>query len=125
MAEIQIVYREYYCHLDSSEHCMQCYTAAAEDKGCPDYNDGEKYNVREDGVRVIPFGDCFYARVRHIYKGLCAKNYLIKPFEDPYNPHLNCMVVTVGKNTYHCDKVILNGECIYNDLDDSEGKSSP
>ena len=125
MAEIQIAYREYYCLLDSPEHCMQCHTAAAEDMGCRNYDDGEKYRIREDGARVIPFGDCYYARIRHIYKGLCAKNYTIEPFEDTYNPHLNCMNVTVGKSTYDCDRVILNGECIYNDLIDNEGESSP
>lgn len=121
MAEIQIVYREYYCAADYPKFCTQCYTQFAKDLGCPCYDDGtsfEKYIIRKDGTREIPFGDCFRSRVRHIYKGLSAKNYEIEPFEDTYNPFFNCMHVKIGKKEYECDRVILNGDCIYNNLTD-------
>lgn len=123
MADIQIVYREYYCYCDRLEHCTQCHTEYAKDVGCSSYNDGEAYIIREDGRKVIPFGDCWYARIRHKYKGLSAKKYEIEPFEDAFNPRFNCMLVRIGKNEYECDRVILNGECIYNDLTDNVAES--
>lgn len=123
MAELQFVYRnEYYCELDPivscsaagrSPHCMQCYTAAAKDIGCSEYYDGN------NNPRVIPFGDCKHAKIKYAYKGVSVKKYdICKSMDDPWNPHLECMEVTVGGITYECEKVILNGECIYNEWDD-------
>jgi hypothetical protein len=118
MAEIQIVYREYGCRFDDcyvgmkSPHCMQCHTMAAKDLGCVDFDDGN------DNPHVIPFGDCKNAIIKHRYKGCTVKNYEMKEFYDTYNMHLNCMEVTIGKITYDCDKVVLNGKCIYDELED-------
>lgn len=33
--------------------------------------------------------------------------------EDDYNPHLNCMNVTIRGKTYKCTKVKLDGETVY------------
>ena len=52
-----------------------------------------------------------------------SKKYEIEPFEDAFNPGFNCMLVRIGKNEYECDKVILNGECIYNNLIDNVAES--
>lgn len=116
MAEIQLVYRKYCCRYQgfSCDYSMQCHTAAASDVGCELF----KKDVITDA--------CKFADIKHKYKGLSAKAYDIEPSEhDPYNPHLDCMIVKIGKNEYECDKVILNGECIYNNLIDNEGESSP
>ena len=44
----------------------------------------------------------------------------MEEFSDPYNPHLDHMEVTLGRKTYDCVKVVLDGKCIYNNYDDEE-----
>lgn len=113
MAEIQIEYSEGYCELQYSHfgckdnYCMQCHTGAASDLGCDGYDEGE-YDAD-----TIPFGDCIHAKFRTKYKGMSVKRYEIEPFEDDYNPHLNCMILSTGRKDYYCDKIILDGKCIY------------
>ena len=125
MAEIQIVYREPYCQLVERGYpgcdCFntQCFTGAARDAGCRWFSDG-----REPDSRRIPFGNCVNAKFRYCYKGLVAKKYSITPEEDGWNPHLNCMVVDVNGESYDCDKVILNGKCIYNEYDAEDGEDA-
>ena len=120
MADIQIVYRDGYCEIAEcncdviGNYCTQCHTQAAEDLGCKYYDEGSH------DANVIPFGDCIHALFRRKYKGIVAKKYDIEPFEDNYNMHLNCMAVTAGRKTYYCDKVILNGKCIYNNIREDE-----
>lgn len=108
MAEIEIVYREGYCEYKQSDYCTQCHTQCAEDLGC------RCFNEEEERPNVIPFGDCKHAKFKYAYKGASVKNYEIEEFEDAYNPHLNCMLVTLGKTMYECEKVILNKEVLYN-----------
>ena len=48
------------------------------------------------------------------------ENYEMEEFSDPYNPHLDYMQVTLGRTTYDCVKVILDGKCIYNNYDDDK-----
>lgn len=111
MAEIQIVYREGYCdcpYLHGYDHYTdQCQTDCAEDKGCEGYDSG-----KHEG-NVIPFRNCIHAMWRTKYKGASVKNYQIEKYEDDYNPHMNCMIVTIGNTNYACTKVKLDGECIY------------
>lgn len=119
MAEIQIVYREGFCdHWSGGEGFHgQCYTSCARDMGCRWYSDGGE-KVSPDGVKIIPFGDCVYAAWKYKRKGWSGKNYEMEESEDPYNPHLDCMIVTLGRTEYECVKVILDGKCIYNEYDD-------
>lgn len=113
MAEIQMVYREGSCAFDcvATDYCAQCHTQCACDLGCKFFNDGEHL------PNHIPFGDCIHASFKTKYKGVTVKNYEIEEFEDPHNPHLNCMLVKLGRRVYECEKVSLDGKCIYNDLD--------
>lgn len=110
MAEIQMVYREGYCDFDcvGTDYNTQCHTQCAADTGCKFFNDGEHL------PNHIHFGDCIHANFRTKYKGVTTKKYDIEEMEDPYNPHLNCMLVKIGNRIYQCDKVVLDGECIYN-----------
>jgi len=113
MAEIQMVYREGWCIYEqcaNSDYNTQCHTQCAADTGCPFFNDGEHIPNR------INFGDCIHANFKMKYKGVSTKNYEMEELEDPYNPHLNCMRVKIGRRVYDCEKVILDGKCIYNDL---------
>lgn len=117
MAEIQIVYREGYCEYGcmATDYDTQCHTQCAADMGCKFFNDGEHL------PNFIPFGDCIYAHFRTKYKGVTTKKYDIEEMEYPYNPHLNCMLVKIGNRIYQCEKVILDGKCIYdNSLSESE-----
>lgn len=122
MADLQFIYREGYCDLyrcyREVKDCYseQCHTSCAEDAGCRYYCDGKK----EDEPYVIPFGDCIHAMFKTRYKGVSAKNYEIEEFEDDYNEHLNCALVTIGKHVYECEKVILNGEPVYPREDPTE-----
>lgn len=120
MAEIQIVYREGFCGYSDwqKEFNTQCYTVVAGDAGCRAYSDGGK-RYGDDGIEIIPTGECIYACWKYKYKGWSGKNYEIEELHDPYNPQLDCMRVKLGRTEYDCVKVILNGECIYNDYDDS------
>lgn len=116
MADIQIVYwAKDYCDFNLDDYCMQCHTQDAEYLGC-------KYFLPADTGTVIPFGDCSRAKVKYNIKGWTGKNYEMEEFTDPYNPHLDCMQVTLGRTTYDCVKVILDGKCIYNNYDDEEEK---
>lgn len=104
MGVIQMKYREGYCDCDRefgvfTDYSEQCHTRAAEAKGCGYF---EKW-----------CGACRHACYKTIYKGISAKNYEMKEFEDPCNPWLNCMLVTIGKRTYECEEVILDGKMIY------------
>lgn len=45
------------------------------------------------------------------------KNYELEEFQDTYNLHLNCMMLTTRNKIYECEKVILDGKCIYNEYD--------
>lgn len=107
MAEIEIIYREGYCECMGGDYCAQCHTQCAEDLGCKMFNEGKHEK------NVIPFGDCVHANFKYVYKGASVKKYEIEKFEDDYNPHLNCMFVTLGKTMYECEKVVLNGKVIY------------
>lgn len=113
MANIQIIFREGYCDTYDGEYCCQCHTGAAGDLGCSRFSNGKREPNK------LPFGNCVHAKFRMIYKGVTTKNYTIEPFEDTYNLHLNCMLVTVGKKVYECEKVSIDGECIYNTLEDN------
>lgn len=115
MAEIEIVYREGHCVYNGKEYCDQCHTCTAEDMGCEYFHQEKKPNV-------IPFGDCDRARFDYIYKGWAGKHYEMEEFRDPYNPQLDCMVVTMGRKAYDCVKVTLNGKCIFN-VYDEEGEN--
>ena len=112
MAEIQIVYREGYCDFDcmGTEYNTQCHTQCAADTGCKFFNEGEHLH------NVIPFGDCIHAKFKYIYKGMSVKNYELQELDDPYNPHLNCMTLETRNRIYFCEKVILDGKCIYDEL---------
>lgn len=112
MAEIQIVYREGYCEYFGTDYCVQCHTACAGDMGCRMFDEGEHEE------NEIPFGDCTHAKFKSIYKGMTVKSYELEEFEDPINIHLNCMVLTVRNKSYYCDKVILDGKCIYDNTID-------
>lgn len=117
MAEIQIIYRKEYCKMRGSDFCTQCYTACASDLGCNMFNEGKQEK------NVIPFGDCIYAGFKYIYKGMNVKNYELEEFQDPYNPHLNCMMLETRNKSYECEKVIIDGKCIYNEYDEHTSDS--
>lgn len=120
MAEIQIVYwADGWCDYNRPDYCMQCHTMAAEDMGCK-YFIPDGPTVTEDGKKIIPFGDCARANIKYNRKGWSGKNYEMEEFSDPYNPHLDYMQVTLGRTTYDCVKVILDGKCIYNNYDDDK-----
>lgn len=111
MAEIQMVYRDYICDAvyggGYKEHCMQCHTEAAGDLGCRGY---KHEDVPEN---VIPCSACVHAIEMRCYKGVSTKRYEMHEFEDSYNPWLNCMHVIIGKGEYDCEKVVLDGQVIY------------
>lgn len=107
MADIEIIYREGYCELMGNDYCMQCHTQCAGDLGCRMFNEGKHEK------NVIPFGDCIYAVFENKYKGMSIKNYALEEVKDPYNPHLNCMMLKTRNNLYQCEKVVLNGKIIY------------
>lgn len=118
MAEIQMVCREGYCDEFIDEaYGRACHTCwAEEEEPCRQFTHPKR------DLGAIPFGDCNHAKFRYIYKGVSAKNYEIEPFEDVFNSHLKCMYVTVGRRTYECVKVILDGKCIFNEMgDDTNG----
>lgn len=119
MAEIQIVYREGFCGYlgGQKEFSLQCHTSFAGDVSCRAYDGGKRYG--DDGIVIITAGDCVYAGWKYKYKGWSGKNYEIEELHDPYTPQLDCMRVKLGRTEYDCVKVILNGECIYNDYDDN------
>lgn len=122
MADIQIVYwAEDYCDFNIGNYCMQCHTVNAEDLGCK-YFIPDDAGTAENGRKIIPFGNCERAKVKYKLKGWSGKNYEMEEFTDPYNPHLDYMQVTLGRKTYDCVKVILDGKCIYNNYDDEEEK---
>lgn len=112
MAEIKIIYRKGYCEMMGGFFCKQCYTECASDLGCNMFNEGKH---EED---VIPFGDCIHAKFKYIYKGMNVKNYELEELQDTYNPHLNCMTLETINKIYECAKVILDGKCIYNELEE-------
>lgn len=131
MFELQFVYRKrYYCDQEDiffgdCPHCMQCYTQCGQDMACKAFSDGydgDPHEIHKIGNRrVSAFGDCCHAKIEYAYKGVTVKKYDIRNSdEDPFNPHLNCCEVTVGGITYECEKVILNGKCIYNEWDEEE-----
>lgn len=112
MAEIKIIYRKGYCEMMGAFFCRQCYTECASDLGCNMFNEGKH---EED---VIPFGDCIHAKFKYIYKGMNVKNYELEELQDTYNLHLNCMMLKTRNKIYECEKVILDGKCIYNELEE-------
>lgn len=120
MADIEIIYREPYCRMRQSDFDYQCFTSEADCGVCEYFHRGE-YTPP-----AFPLGNCVHAKFRYKYKGIVAKRYEIETFEDDYNPHLNCMDVTVCKRTYECVKVVLNGKVIYNEYielnEESEGE---
>ena len=122
MAELEFVYRIGYCELTGScdpnylMYCDQCHTAAADVLGCRHYNSGKTDPYH------IPFGDCIHADFKYKYKGVTTKNYNIDLQEDIYNQHLTCLVVTIGKKSFECVKVTLNGKCIFNVYDNAKGE---
>lgn len=115
MAEIQIVYRYYFCEYPWCEDDFNifCLTSSARDTTCREFSDGG-IEYTEDGVKIIPNGDCIHAKWEYRYKGWVGKRYEIEEYKDTYDPYLSCMRVKLGNKEYDCVKVILNGECIFN-----------
>lgn len=118
MAEIQIVYREGYCDYNLPDYNTQCHTCVASDMGCRYFYQEEA--VSENGIKVIPFGDCNRAQFKYKYKGWSGKRYEIEECFDPYNPQLDSMIVTLGRKAYDAVKVILDGKCIFNEFDEEK-----
>jgi hypothetical protein len=117
MADIEIIYSEGYCECMGGDYCMQCHTQVAEDLGCKMFNEGKHEK------NVIPFGDCIHANFKYIYKGMSIKNYELEALDDPYNPHLNCMMLKTRNDWYQCEKVVLNGKVIYGEDFDAQTES--
>ena len=107
MAEIEIIYREGYCERMCGDYHIQCHTECGEDMGCQMFNGGKH------GENHIPFGDCIFAKFKYKYKGMSIKNYELEEDNDPFNPHLDCMMLTTRNGWYPCEKVVLNGKVIY------------
>lgn len=118
MAEIQIVYRQGYCDCYNTNYCAECHTQDAINLGCRMFNDGKQESTIENGHLIIhiPFGDCKYAKFKYIYKGMSLKNYELEELDDYFNPHLNCMILETRNSIYYCEKVILDGKCIYDEF---------
>ena len=110
MAEIQIVYRTEKC-IHSNEliglyhHCRRCHTIEAYAVGCEGFHRSDR-------------GDCANADFVFKYAGGTVKKYEMEPYEDDYNPWLNCMIVKARGKKYECTKVILNNELIYEQDED-------
>lgn len=121
MGVIQMKYREGHCDMSydliDTNYSGQCHTVVAECGGCRYYSDGSY--TKDDGTKVIGCGVCIHAYFKTLYKGVSVKNYEMEEYEDSYNPWLNCMLVTIGKRTYECDEVILDGKLIYGGGNDS------
>ena len=127
MADIQIVYRVGYCaHHNDEEYSYTCHTSYAKDfSGCRGFSYGDnkggvEFTVDGKPFSFVPYGDCAYAKYIYKYKGWTGKRYEIEPYENNFSPELDCMIVTIGNKQYDCVKVILDGKCIYNILDDKQ-----
>lgn len=59
MAEIQIIYREGYCEMMSSNFCTQCHTQCASDLGCSMFNEGEQKMLYLLGIVLTPNSNIF------------------------------------------------------------------
>ena len=124
MAEIQIVYRKPLCDYDVvREFNTQCFTCVAGDSGCKYYSDGGR-KIDKEGHVVIPTGACSRARWTYGYKGWSGANYHMEELNDPYNPWLDSMEVKLGRTTYDCVKVTLDGKVIYNNYDDENEEAA-
>lgn len=121
MADIEIVYRRGYCEYNLPDYCGQCHTCCADDLGCMCFC-SEVNEPCENVLAVIPFGDCARARFDYIIKGWTGKRYEMEECRDPYNPHLDSMLVTLGNREYDCVKVTLNGKEIFNEYDEEGTK---
>ena len=121
MAHIEITYRKGYCDFGLDEYCKFCHCDYAKDVGCGLFDDGSREDGfrREDNLRngeiikVIPFGDCIHAKFRYGYKGMTVKNYELMEYYDTYNLHMNCMILKTRNGYYECEKVTLDGVCVY------------
>ena len=111
MANIQMEYRKYSCDFNQGEICVQCFTSAASDLGCPYFHDGKDKDREEFRV---PYGACIHAVILTNYKGITTKSYEMEHIVDPYTPD-EYMLVKIRGKYYECDKVILDGVKIYPD----------
>jgi len=103
MAEIQMVYFSEYCDSYAAEKfCHQCLTEYARGVECPSLCIGSD-------------GSCIFAKLKRAYKGITVKNYTIEEqdWEDVYGGFT--MEVSVRGGIYTCEKIILNGECIFDE----------
>lgn len=117
MADIEIVYRVCRCKMRQydivSEYCTM---QDAENTACRYYHKASDGNC-DPYQNFVPYGDCEHAYFDYVYKGLSGKRYEMVEDENVFEPHLDCMLVQFGKKVYKCEKVTLNGECIYNHYD--------
>lgn len=107
MADIEIIYREGYCDCMNDNYCMQCHTCCADALGC------RRFATTKHEKDVVPFGDCVWAMFKYKYKGMSVKDYELEEVNDPYNPHLDCMMLETKNARYPCKKVVLNGKVVY------------
>ena len=105
MAELVLTVRRGFCNLNREEFEDQCLSQFGKDVGCRCYNDGLK-----KGDRYIPYGNCINADYEYIYKGISAKNFEVEVVRFELDEWAE---VTVGRKTYECTSVILNGKTIY------------
>ncbi len=104
MAEIQMIYRVGKCiHSDPEirkEHCGNCHTSSSWLTGCKAFHPSDR-------------GDCACADFTYIYAVETVNECEMQEFVNEYSPWMNCMIVNIKGTIIECKKVMLNGECIY------------
>ena len=109
MANIEIMYRRYFCVFGHEAHCEACHHDEAQYVGCKDYC-GEPRHKDKKGRWGIPLGTCLNSYEDVAFKGMKLKRYEIEEDFDYGGMRLK----TRGAN-YDCIRIVLDGKVIYDE----------
>lgn len=104
MAKIEIKYRDYRCNvmMNGYDPDLQCEEANTYyDNPCDFYHKSKEY------------GYCECLEIRHAYLGKTVNNYKVTEYISLTDYSANCAIVTIGRNTYYCDEVKIDGKIVY------------
>jgi len=129
MANIEIIYRKKWC-LIGTDPTSKKFRNACFDPECAhdvcEYFSADHTWMKKNGLDCLrsDFSPCASAYVKYVYKGWTGKKYEIEQMSD--DGLGDYMLVTLGNQTYECERVSLNGKCIfdqYAEENDDESKA--
>lgn len=113
MANIEIIYRKKWCLLEfdaaRKNFCNFCFDPESASCVC-------EYFCADRTWAKSNEAPCANACIKYVYKGWTGKKYEMEQMSDYVFG--DYMLVTLGNQIYECERVTLNGKCIFDQYEE-------